>query len=263
MTVSYSYMNGVPISQTRDGVTHSFMLDGDGSLVALIDESGDITDTFQWWPFGELMSRTGTTDVDFGWMASKGLMKGSSGQLLSPRGMAYDPRNANFLQSQKKDKPIIPELPQPYRDCIWTTLGNYAWPDCPLKGYDKKDANDKRRCWAEVIRCIIWCESGDDPNKVNDSTDATGLMQIIPDHEGKKGIACCVKDPKTGKYSLGKCDITNRKDPCQNIGIGTLLLWSCLQKGYSLSECNSTHGGFSVVDNPCFTKCVDNYQWPK
>jgi len=87
-------------------------------------------------------------------------------------------------------------------------------------------------------------------------------MQIMPIHFGKKDIACCVLDPKTKKYRLGKCSISDPKDPCQNIGIGILLLWSCLNRTKDLYKCNSTNGGFSVIDDPCFKNCTKDYTWP-
>jgi len=62
----YSYGSGTgPISQQQlingQWVTSFFIYDGQGNVRALTDEQGNVTDTFDYDAFGNLISRTGTT----------------------------------------------------------------------------------------------------------------------------------------------------------------------------------------------------------
>ena len=49
------------ISQERNGKTSFYLYDGHGSVRGLVDESGKITDTYNYDAFGNLLDKTGTT----------------------------------------------------------------------------------------------------------------------------------------------------------------------------------------------------------
>ena len=59
-TVTYSIFDGEVISEIRDGVERDYLPDPLGSTVALLDNTQTKTDTFSYWPYGEVRSRTGT-----------------------------------------------------------------------------------------------------------------------------------------------------------------------------------------------------------
>ena len=53
------------IAEKRGGVRRQYVPDPLGSTVALLDNAQARTDTFQYWPYGEEASRTGTTATPF------------------------------------------------------------------------------------------------------------------------------------------------------------------------------------------------------
>ncbi|MCU7905887.1 MAG: tandem-95 repeat protein, partial [Candidatus Thiodiazotropha sp. (ex Epidulcina cf. delphinae)] len=59
--VSYTYGDDL-ISQTRDGATSFYHYDGLGSTRSLTDSLGNLTDTYDYEAFGEVLNRTGTTE---------------------------------------------------------------------------------------------------------------------------------------------------------------------------------------------------------
>jgi RHS repeat-associated protein len=59
--VNYVLGNAQLISQTRSGTTSFYLHDGQGSIRALTDSAGNITDAYAYTSFGELYSQTGTT----------------------------------------------------------------------------------------------------------------------------------------------------------------------------------------------------------
>ena len=53
------------ISQERDGKTSYYVYDGHGSVRALTNDSGKVTDKYVYDAFGNLISSTGRTENDF------------------------------------------------------------------------------------------------------------------------------------------------------------------------------------------------------
>ena len=64
-TVRYTTVNGEIIAEKRNGVRSLYVPDPLGSTVALLDNTQTKTDTFEYWPYGEVRTRTGTTATPF------------------------------------------------------------------------------------------------------------------------------------------------------------------------------------------------------
>ncbi len=62
--VIFSYGDDL-LNQSRDGTTSFFHYDGLGSTRSLSDSSGNLTDTYNYEAFGELLNLTGTTDNNY------------------------------------------------------------------------------------------------------------------------------------------------------------------------------------------------------
>jgi RHS repeat-associated protein len=61
-----SYVYGLErISQSRNDTVHYYVADGQGSIRALTDVNGNITDTYFYTAFGEELAKTGTTENEF------------------------------------------------------------------------------------------------------------------------------------------------------------------------------------------------------
>ena len=76
-TVLYTVMNGQVVSESRDGVKHDYLADPLGNTTALVDNTGAKTDTFTYFPFGNVASRTGTTATPFQWNGGSGYFQDS------------------------------------------------------------------------------------------------------------------------------------------------------------------------------------------
>jgi RHS repeat-associated protein len=53
------------ISMRRGGTTYTYLADGQGSIRALTNSQGSVTDTYDYFAFGEVLNRTGTTINEF------------------------------------------------------------------------------------------------------------------------------------------------------------------------------------------------------
>lgn len=91
---SYAVANGEVLSQTQAGTTSYTLPDGQGSLRALTNSSGAITDTFRYDAFGNLLGHTGTTSSAYGYGSQR--YDAASG-LYALRARSYDPTTGRFL----------------------------------------------------------------------------------------------------------------------------------------------------------------------
>ena len=65
MKVTYTTINGEIISENRNGVERDYVPDPLGSTLALLYNTQIKTDTFTYWPYGQVKTRTGTTASPF------------------------------------------------------------------------------------------------------------------------------------------------------------------------------------------------------
>lgn len=77
-TVRYTVINGEIISENRNGVRRVYVSDSQGSIMALLDSTQTITDSFDYWPHGEESNRTGTTPTPFRYLGAVGYYRDSS-----------------------------------------------------------------------------------------------------------------------------------------------------------------------------------------
>lgn len=78
MTTRYTVIDGEIIAETRNGVRREYVPDSQGSTVALLDDTQAITDTFDYWPYGEEAGRTGTTPTPFRYVGTRGYYRDSA-----------------------------------------------------------------------------------------------------------------------------------------------------------------------------------------
>src|SRR5438477_5904938 len=72
MRVTFTVVNGEVLSENRAGVKRDYVADPLGNTVALLDNTQAQTDTFTYWPFGEVRTRTGTTGTPFQYVGTGG-----------------------------------------------------------------------------------------------------------------------------------------------------------------------------------------------
>ncbi len=95
-TVLASYVLAGPelISQRRSGATSYYLHDGQGSVRALADAAGAITDQYTYAAFGELVDEVGTTENPYRYTAQQ---YDEDTGLYSLRARHFDPANGRFL----------------------------------------------------------------------------------------------------------------------------------------------------------------------
>jgi RHS repeat-associated protein len=65
-SLTAEYVYGLErISQGRTGTVHVFLADGQGSIRELTDGTGNVTDTYSYFAFGEILNRTGSTENEW------------------------------------------------------------------------------------------------------------------------------------------------------------------------------------------------------
>jgi len=88
------YLDGHPIAQHVNGQTYYLHSDIHDDIRLTTDTTGTVTDTFTWTTDGELVSRTGTTDISVGY---RGETYDPTTNLIWLRARWYDPASARFL----------------------------------------------------------------------------------------------------------------------------------------------------------------------
>lgn len=79
-TVRYTTIDGEVIAEKRNGVRKLYVPDPLGSTVALLDNTQTQTDTFTYWPYGEVRTRNGTTPTPFQFAGAQGYYSDATGR---------------------------------------------------------------------------------------------------------------------------------------------------------------------------------------
>jgi RHS repeat-associated protein len=80
MTALVTRVNGEIVAETRNGVRHFHAHDAQGNTIALYEDSGTKTDTYTYWPYGAVRTRTGTTVNPYQYSGAWGCYKDSTGR---------------------------------------------------------------------------------------------------------------------------------------------------------------------------------------
>ena len=94
LLAAYTLAEGQLIAQTRGNDTSYYLADGQHSIRALVDETGTLTDTYDYTAFGELYAQTGTTPNNY---LYTGQQYDEVTGLYSLRARYYDPSDGRFL----------------------------------------------------------------------------------------------------------------------------------------------------------------------
>jgi RHS repeat-associated protein len=101
MKVRYTVANGEIIAEKRNGVRRTYVPDPLGSTVALLDSNQQKTDTFSYWPYGEVKTRTGNTPTPFQYVGTLGYYRDSTGRTYV-RARHYQQRYGRWMTTDKK-----------------------------------------------------------------------------------------------------------------------------------------------------------------
>jgi len=97
VTTKYVYGRGL-IGEETSGTFKTYHFDFRGSTIAITDSNGTITDTFAYDTYGKLISRTGTSNVIFGYNGRDGVVADNNG-LIYMRARYYSPDMKRFVNA--------------------------------------------------------------------------------------------------------------------------------------------------------------------
>jgi RHS repeat-associated protein len=86
--VTYLVVNGMILQEDRDGVVREYRPDTNGNTVALTDAT-TATDTWEYWPYGEVRTRTGTNPTPFQFVGTLGYYTDSANSRIYVRARTY------------------------------------------------------------------------------------------------------------------------------------------------------------------------------
>jgi len=72
MSVAFTNFGGRVVHENRGGVERDYVRDPLGNTVALVDMNGNVTDTYSYWPYGELRTHTGSSTTPFTFLGTLG-----------------------------------------------------------------------------------------------------------------------------------------------------------------------------------------------
>ena len=97
VVTKYVYGQGL-IGEETSGAFKTYHFDCRGSTIAITDAAGNITDTFAYDTYGKLLSRTGTSNVIFGYNGRDGVVTDDNG-LIYMRARYYSPEMKRFINA--------------------------------------------------------------------------------------------------------------------------------------------------------------------
>jgi RHS repeat-associated protein len=95
MKAVYDVLDGEVLGETRGGAGRTYLPDPLGSTAALIDSSQNITDEWEYWPYGEVRSHAGTSTTPFTYLGTLGYYSDGDGRYYV-RARALDARDARW-----------------------------------------------------------------------------------------------------------------------------------------------------------------------
>src|SRR5580693_3283285 len=72
MTVTYTIFNGQTVYENRSGTESYYAPDTLGSTAALVSQTGAVTDTFTYWPYGEIKNHVGSSPTPLTYVGTLG-----------------------------------------------------------------------------------------------------------------------------------------------------------------------------------------------
>jgi RHS repeat-associated protein len=85
-------IDGEIVSETRNGIDSDYIPDPLGSVAHIVAEGGVITDSFTYWPYGEVRTHTGTNPTPF--------------QFGGTLGYYSDPWGGIYVRERELDAPL-------------------------------------------------------------------------------------------------------------------------------------------------------------
>lgn len=128
--VIYTNFGGQIVHEDRGGTERDYMPDTLGSTIALLDSDSNQTDTWEYWPYGEVESRTGANVTPFSFVGTLGYFNDLVARLTYVRARHYQsllgqwtsvdtlwPREPSYLYAYSNPVSIVDPSGRRPRDC--------------------------------------------------------------------------------------------------------------------------------------------------
>jgi RHS repeat-associated protein len=89
LAVVYTNFNGRLVHENRGGTERGYVPDPLGSTAALVDSTGAVTDTWEYWPYGEVESHSGSSTTPFTFVGTLGYFRDLVSKLTYVRARFY------------------------------------------------------------------------------------------------------------------------------------------------------------------------------
>ena len=90
LAVTYTNFGGQIVHEDRNSTERAYVPDTLGSTIALVDSTGSITDSWNYWPYGETASSSGNSNTPFKFVGTLGYSEDSSSGLTYVRARHYN-----------------------------------------------------------------------------------------------------------------------------------------------------------------------------
>jgi RHS repeat-associated protein len=159
----YVYGLGLIGQYDSSGNYLTYHFDRRGSTIALTDSNGNITDTFQYGPYGELVNRTGTDSTPFLYNGQDGVMTDAN-CLYYMRARYYDTSIRRFINQDVKLGDINNDL----------SLNRYAYVDGqPVSNVDPFGLCSANSSGGSYQQAIQLADDEEDPEEEQEDLDQT------------------------------------------------------------------------------------------
>jgi RHS repeat-associated protein len=196
MTATYTNFLGQIVHENSGGTERGYVPDPLGSTIALVDnESGEFSDTWEYWPYGEVASHTGSSTTPFTFVGTLGYFKDAVSKLTYIRARFYQALIGQWMAV----------------DSIWPKAPAYRYShSSPVALVDPAGTYTEKEC--EIIH-DGWIE------KCNKKLEVCLLACGIPAAVLVGCIAACIAPEPISKAACLLC-----------LGLAALLCGGCLMK---------------------------------
>ncbi len=139
LSVTYTVMDGMILGESRANVERDYVPEPIGSTAGLLDGAQTLTDTFEYWPYGEVATSSGTTNTPFTFCGTLGYFFAAGYGYV--RNRFYRPDLAQWMSVDRK------------------------WPNQPAYSYCQGQPTMKidptgDDCYSDFMGCMRFCLLG-------------------------------------------------------------------------------------------------------
>ncbi len=230
-TTTYTTIDGQIVSENRAGTQKFYGPDPLGSVVTIYDTTGTVTDTFVYWPYGEIRTSTGSTATPFKFCGTWGYYSDATGRLYV---------RARFYRDKIARWQTV--------DLVWPKLKPYAYPSSPVRVSDPTGMRPKTSCLKSGLECDKdCCDNNPDPWGLNPEAgllccggQACICIYRVPPYSDFMQIRECICQHERDHFAdvkpcgCGEVDAPDVIDPgpwneCRAYQVGIICLHDCFE----------------------------------